>query len=123
MQRSSWHLCCSHTFILPIPPTTLSGVDNTLESAEGVQQGDHLGPLHFCRTIHQLMTHLRSEFHVFYLDDGTLGGNWETVIQDLRLVEFLVKQLGLQLNKAMSEVTCNDTSTLIEFWKLLHISK
>ena len=69
------------------------------------------------------MTHLRSEFHVFYLDDGTLGGNWETVIQDLRLVEFLVKQLGLQLNKAMSEVTCNDTSTLIEFWKLLHISK
>ena len=44
-----------------------------MESAEGVQQGDPLGPLFLSLTVHHLLNQLSSEFKVFYLDDGTLG--------------------------------------------------
>ena len=39
--------------------------DHILESAEGVQQGDPLGPLLFCLTIQSLILKLQSEFSVF----------------------------------------------------------
>ena len=71
--------------------------DRILESFEGVQQVDPLGPLLFCLTIHDLTTQLNSGFRV-YLDDGTLGGRCDEVIRDLEVVERVAEQLGLQLN-------------------------
>ena len=62
-------------------------VDHTLLSAEGVQQGDPLGPLLFCITIQPLIQKLRSDFSVFYLDDGTIGGSRDDVQADLQLME------------------------------------
>ena len=44
-----------------------------IQSAEGVQQGDPLGPLLFCLSIHRPTSSLVSEFCVCYLDDITLG--------------------------------------------------
>ena len=64
-------------------PSTLFWADNTLQSAEGVQQGDPLGPLLFCLTIHELGSQLESELCLFYLDDGTLGGSVESIKHDL----------------------------------------
>ena len=58
-------------------------------SSEGVQQGDPLGPLLFCFAIHGLVHQLQSELNVFYLDDGTLGGGMEVVLQDFETVEQL----------------------------------
>ena len=68
-------------------PSLLFCGDHIVESAEGVQQGDPLGPLLFCLAIQPLALKLRSEFSVFYLDDGTIGGCVEDVIHDLQLVE------------------------------------
>ena len=48
--------------------------DRSITSAEGVQQGDPLGPLIFCLALHQQSLHLRSDFQALYLDDVTLGG-------------------------------------------------
>ena len=45
--------------------------DTIISSAEGVQQGDPLGPLLFCLVIFPLTQMLRSEFRIFYLDDAT----------------------------------------------------
>ena len=47
----------------------------TINSCEGIQQGDPLGPLLFCLAIQDLISSLKSEFCVLYLDDGTLGGS------------------------------------------------
>ena len=55
-------------------PSSLFIQDKTILSAEGVQQGDPLGPLLFSLTTMDLMEPLRSELLIFYLDDGTLGG-------------------------------------------------
>ena len=46
-------------------PSSLFWSDKTIQSAEGVQQGDPLGPLLFCLTIHPLVSQLKSELCVW----------------------------------------------------------
>ena len=77
-----------------------------LDSAEGVQQGDPLGPLLFSLTIHQLLVSLKSEFKIFYLDDGTIGGPLEDVVADFKRIEQVSDDLGLAINHSKSEVIC-----------------
>ena len=60
-------------------PSSLFWGDKTLQSSEGVQQGDPLGPLLFCLSLFPLHSQLKSEFCVFYLDDVTLGGDLEDI--------------------------------------------
>ena len=93
-------------------PSTLLWGETPLQSSEGVQQGDPLGPLLFCLAIHPLTEKLTSELVVFYLDDGTLGGRVGEVLQDLQTVECAAEDLGLQLNRGKSEVIGRDTTLL-----------
>ena len=78
------------------PPSSLFLHGTTLHSAEGVQQGDPLGPLLSCLTIHPLITPLKSEFRVFYLDDGRIGGPKKEVLQDPQYIECQAAHLGLE---------------------------
>ena len=80
-----------------------------------MQQGDPLGPLLFCLTIHPLVSQLCSEFRVFYLDDGTLGGSVEDVLSDFRLVEEVAAELGLSLNRSKTELICDDLASCEAF--------
>ena len=91
-------------------PSTLSFADSSLSSAEGVQQGDPLGPLLFCLVIHPLILQLKAEFRVFYLDDGTLGGAEADVLYDFQLIDREARTLGLQLNQRKSELICDDSA-------------
>ena len=91
-------------------PSSLFYGDHIIQSA-GVQQGDSLGPLLFCLTIHSLVSRLKSSFAVFYLDDGSLGGSLQEVLSDLRLVEEEAAKLGLHLNHSKSEIICDDAPT------------
>ena len=52
----------------------------------------------------------KSEFRVFDLDNGTVGGSLQDVLWDLDLVERMAPDLGLQLNRSKSELICNDQS-------------
>ena len=92
-------------------PSILFWEDKTIQSAEGVQQGDPLGPLLFCLTIHQLRPQLISEFQMFYLDDGTLGGSMEDLRHDLEEVERVGAEIGLQLNEGKTEIICLNRDT------------
>ena len=57
------------------------------------------------------MSQLKSEFCVWYLDDGTIGGPAEDVMHDLELVGRECAFLGLQLNELKSEVICYGSAT------------
>ena len=85
-------------------PSTLFWGETSLRSSR-VQQGYPFGPLLYCLTIHKLTSQLESEF---YLDDGTLGGDAEQVLQDLLSVEQCTKELGLSLNHEKCEVISKD---------------
>ena len=77
-------------------------------SEEGVQQGDPLGPLLFCLTLHPLPFQLQSELKIFYLDDGTVGGSTEIVQHNLHYLESGADELGLHFNQSKSELICDD---------------
>ena len=53
-------------------PSSLFWSDKVLQSSEGVQQGDMLGPLLFCLAIFQLQSQLQPELCLLCLDDVTL---------------------------------------------------
>ena len=59
-------------------PSLLFYGDCIIQSAD-VQQDDPLGLLLFCLSIHPLISTLKSNFVVFYLDDSTLGGSLQEV--------------------------------------------
>ena len=94
-------------------PSSLFWHNSVLQSSEGVQQGDPLGPLLFCLSIHGLCSQLRSEFNVWYLDDGSVGGTLEDISHDLEIVQRAGSELGLHLNRQKSEVICTNPATAV----------
>ena len=58
-----------------------------------------------------MVLQLRSEFRVFYLDDGTLGGSVPEVLEDLQLVVRLAPAFGLYLNRGKTELISDDPAT------------
>ena len=91
-------------------PASLVWSDKTISSSEGVQQGDPLGPLLFCLSIHHHCTFLSTELCVMYLDDITLGGSLAEIEHDLEAMESLA-EIGLCLNTQKSVIICNNLDT------------
>ena len=68
-------------------PSHLSFGDFTVSSADGVQQGDPLGPMLFSLVINPLLLDIQSKFISGHLDDIVIGGLWGQLLRtsvDLR---------------------------------------
>ena len=65
----------------------------------------------FCLTIHPLLRGLVSELKVGYLDDLTLSGPRQIVVDDIKTIISKSEELCLELNVAKCEVTYADMST------------
>jgi hypothetical protein len=50
---------------------------------------------------------------VFYLDDGTIGGNLDGITSDLRRIQEQGQDLGLCLNVEKSELVSHDHSSVM----------
>ncbi|GAU91623.1 hypothetical protein RvY_03846 [Ramazzottius varieornatus] len=85
-------------------PSNLFYGDQILSSARGVQQGDPLGPLLFCLVTRELSKSLQSPFNCWYLDDATVGGDSDIVLEDLQTVINQCVTLGLELNMSKCEM-------------------
>ena len=60
--------------------------------------------------IHELVPSLASEFKVFFLDDGTMGGDTDDLTADLKSIEQQSRARGLILNMSKSELISHDQS-------------
>jgi hypothetical protein len=96
-------------------PSFLHFGDFTLQSAEGVQQGDPLGPLLFCLALSKPLSLLNSDFVSGYLDDIGIGSTISKAIAELKIFEAGTKAIGLQLNYAKCEVIGISSSSRSEW--------
>ncbi|XP_063385543.1 uncharacterized protein LOC134671614 [Cydia fagiglandana] len=78
--------------------------DSLILSQVGAQQGDPLGPLIFCLAIQKAIVALNSPLNVWYLDDGTIGGSPEAVIEDLKKLIPALREIGLEVNPTKCEL-------------------
>ncbi|KAJ0174020.1 hypothetical protein K1T71_010166 [Dendrolimus kikuchii] len=83
--------------------------DNVIYSKTGCQQGDPLGPAIFSLAIHPIITRLKSKFNVWYLDDGTLGGEVDDVLEDFTILTKELKTIGLEINLSKCEYYISNT--------------
>ena len=97
--------------------TSLTFGDGFVSSEDGVQQGDPLGPLLFCLTIHPLLISLQSNFKVCFMDDLTLGGTAKMVERDIERTKETGAALGLWLNSTKCELLQADQR------KQLHLNR
>ena len=91
------HQCYDHI-------TNLRFGSEILDSSEGVQQGDPLGPFLFSLGIQEIVSSMESELNVWYLDDGTLGGDTNTVFNDLQKIKDATNTHGLEINPGKCEL-------------------
>src|ERR1700759_3792967 len=71
---------------------------HSISSEEGAQQGDPLGPLLFCLTIHPMFQSLASDIVIGYLDNITLGGAESVLAADVAQIQAQGEAMGLKLN-------------------------
>jgi hypothetical protein len=90
----------------------------TLTSEEGQQQGDPLGPLLYCMITMCLVQRVQSQFNVWFMDDGTLGGNLDTLLADFDLIVNQSKSLGLTVSTSKCELI-TDNDELVQQFRLV----
>ncbi|XP_049886926.1 uncharacterized protein LOC126381483 [Pectinophora gossypiella] len=79
-------------------PSNLFYDGSLILSQVGAQQGDPLGPLAFSLAIHKVISELESPLNIWYLDDGTVGGNPEVVERDLSKLLPRFAEVGLEVS-------------------------
>lgn len=83
--------------------TNLFYNNSIILSTTGCQQGDPLGPAVFSLGINEIIQSLTSDLNVWYLDDGTIGGLIESVMEDLSTLKERFRAIGLELNTTKCE--------------------
>ena len=101
---SSLPEACAYVYSSSAASSNLIFGNHVVESSEGVQQGDPLGPLLFCLAIHPLLTECTSELRIGYLDDITLGGETLSVANEIVRLRDGAAEMGLFLNERKCEV-------------------
>jgi len=92
-------------------PSLLKFGSHSILSQVGAQQGDPLGPLLFCLTIHPLLTSLSCEMTIGYLDDISLGGTEASVESAVEKIRSQGSSLGLSLNVSKCELISHSGSS------------
>ena len=85
-------------------PTKLFFGEEGLKSESGIQQGDPFGPALFALAVDEAARGVNSEFNVWYLDDATLGGTPEQVLEDVPILLDKLNALGLEVNSEKCEL-------------------
>ena len=97
-------------------PATLYSPFGELLSAQGVQQGSPLGPLFFTVAIQSIIKRCPPslDWNVWYMDDGTILGRKQTLINTLTFLVHEFRNIGLETNISKCTLWGPLTKTLSE---------
>jgi len=65
-----------------------------------VQQGDPLGPALFVLAIHEVTSKIKADLNIWYLDDGCIGGDPQTVLTNATMIRESLSSIGLEINNS-----------------------
>ena len=84
-------------------PSCLFFGPHIVSSEEGAQPGDPIGPLLLCNPIHLLLSSMKSNLNLGYLDDVTLGGTVKTAAPtDVAEIIRTGAEISLSLNELIA---------------------
>jgi len=69
-----------------------------------VQQGDPLGPALSALAIHGVVSEVKSDLNGWYLDDGCIGGDPQTVLRNASIIRNGLSSVGLEINNSKCEL-------------------
>ena len=76
-----------------------------IDSCEGVQQGDPVGSFLFSYGIMSIVKKMKSALNLWYLDDGTLAGDPDTVLNHYKeIIQNAANSHGLEINPSKCEL-------------------
>ena len=82
-------------------PSWLFYGNEMILSSEGVQQGDHEGPLFFSDALMDFVEGVTSEINEWYLDDGKIADEAAIVLNDFQRLIVGLAKMGLQINSSI----------------------
>ena len=85
-------------------PSPLYHGTSEIESDTGIQQGDPAGPAVFSLAIQPIVSTITTDLNVWFLDDGTLGGQVDDVCANLERVIPSMAEIGLSVNPNKCEI-------------------
>src|SRR6218665_1898405 len=94
-----------------------------IRSQLGPQQRDPLGPMLFCLPLQSVLRTLESEFRVGYLDDISLGGNLDQILNDLSTIADLELSMRLRLNCRKCEYLSDSELSHAEFANFQRVNR
>lgn len=106
-------------------PTNVYYGKNLILSRRGVQQGDPLGPALFCLALQRIISSLQLlelDLNLWYLDDGTIAGSPDVVLNAFHIIIEKADEIGLSLNHRKCEMailgqyTTEDKITLLDLF-------
>ena len=74
-------------------------------ASTGVQQGNPLGSLAFALAIDSAARGVGTELNVWYLDDGTLAGQMDSIVNNLGILRERLGEMGLEVNPQKCEAS------------------
>jgi len=69
-----------------------------------VQQGDTLGSALFTLAIHEITSKIKADLNIWYLDDGCIGGDPQTVLTNAIMIRDSLSSIGLEINNSKCEL-------------------
>jgi len=66
--------------------TSLFHGNFSLDSTTGVQQSDPFDPALFTLAIHEVTPKIKADLRIWYLDDGCIGGDPQTVLTSATMI-------------------------------------
>jgi len=76
-----------------------------------VQQGDPLGPALFALAIHGVTSEVKSDLNVWYLADGCIVGDPQTVLSNAAIIRNGLSSVGLEINNSKYELPIVNNTT------------
>jgi len=102
LQEAQKHLPEIYPFIWDYysSKTSLFHGNFSLDSATGVQQGDPLSPALFALAIREVTSKIKANLNIWYLDDGCIGGDPQTVLTNATMIRDSLSSINLEINNS-----------------------